>query len=152
MLSLQHSHGYSGSFLNYITMDNRFLDLIERSIKEHWDLPAFSDYNGHTFHFKDVARRIEKFHILLEHAGIKKGDKVAIVGRNSSNWAICFFGILAYGAVAVPIRQYPSHRQPFGSKSRTGRLQQLGEHERKDDAGCQAIHDAGQLLHYRLQK
>ena len=84
-------------------MDNRFLDLIERSMKEHWDLPAFSDYNGHTFHFKDVARRIEKFHILLEHAGIKKGDKVAIVGRNSSNWAICFFGILAYGAVAVPI-------------------------------------------------
>lgn len=49
-------------------------------------------------------------------------------------------------------RQYPSHRQPFGSKSRTGRLQQLGEHERKDDAGCQAIHDAGQLLHYRLQE
>ena len=84
-------------------MDNRFLGLIERSMKEHWDLPAFSDYNGHTFHFKDVARRIEKFHILLEHAGIKKGDKVAIVGRNSSNWAICFFGILAYGAVAVPI-------------------------------------------------
>ena len=79
MLSLQHSHGYSGSFLNYITMDNHFLDLIERSIKEHWDLPAFSDYNGHTFHFKDVARRIEKFHILLEHAGIKKGDKVGKV-------------------------------------------------------------------------
>ena len=84
-------------------MDNRFLDLIERSIKEHWDLPAFSDYNGPTFHIKDVARRIEKFHILLEHAGIKKGDKVAIVGRNSSNWAICFFGILATGAVAVSI-------------------------------------------------
>ena len=159
MLSLQHSHGYSGSFLNYITMDNRFLDLIERSIKEHWDLPAFSDYNGHTFHFKDVARRIEKFHILLEHAGIKKGDKVAIVGRNSSNWAICFFGILAYGAVAVPIlhefitdniHHIVNHS---GAKAvRTGRLQQLGEHERKDDAGCQAIHDAGQLLHYRLQK
>ena len=84
-------------------MENRFLCLIENSIKEHWDLPAFSDYNGHTFHYKDVARRIEKFHIILEHAGIKKGDKVALVGRNSSNWAICFFGILAYGAVAVPI-------------------------------------------------
>ena len=84
-------------------MENRFLGLIENSIKEHWDLPAFSDYNGHTFHYKDVARRIEKFHIILEHAGIKKGDKVALVGRNSSNWAICFFGILAYGAVAVPI-------------------------------------------------
>ena len=86
-------------------MENRFLGLIENSIKEHWDLPAFSDYNGHTFHYKDVARRIEKFHIILEHAGIKKGDKVALVGRNSSNWAICFFGILAYGAVAVPILQ-----------------------------------------------
>ena len=84
-------------------MNDRFLGLIERSMKEHWDLPAFSDYNGHTYHFKDVARRIEKFHIILEHAGIKPGDKVALVGRNSSNWAICFFGILAYGAVAVPI-------------------------------------------------
>ena len=62
-------------------MENRFLGLIENSIKEHWDLPAFSDYNGHTFHYKDVARRIEKFHIILEHAGIKKGDKVALVGR-----------------------------------------------------------------------
>lgn len=84
-------------------MENRFLGLIETSIKTHWDLPAFSDYDGHTYHYKDVARRIEKFHIILEHAGIKKGDKVALVGRNSSNWAICFFGILAYGAVAVPI-------------------------------------------------
>lgn len=84
-------------------MDNRFLGLIENSIKEHWDLPAFSDLNGHTFHYKDVARRIAKFHIILEKAGIKKGDKVAIVGRNSSNWAICFFATLAYGAVAVPI-------------------------------------------------
>lgn len=84
-------------------MENRFIGLIETSIKTHWDLPAFSDYDGHTYHYKDVARRIEKFHIILEHAGIKKGDKVALVGRNSSNWAICFFGILAYGAVAVPI-------------------------------------------------
>ena len=84
-------------------MENRFLGLIENSVKEHWDYPAFSDYNGATYHFKDVAIRIEKLHILLEHAGIKKGDKVALVGRNSSNWAICFFGILAYGAVAVPI-------------------------------------------------
>ncbi len=79
------------------------MELIENSIKEHWDLPAFSDYNGHTYHYKDVARRIAKFHIILEHAGVKKGDKVALVGRNSSNWAISFFGILSYGAVAVPI-------------------------------------------------
>lgn len=84
-------------------MENKFLKLIEESVKEHWDLPAFSDYNGRTYHYKDVARRIEKFHILLESAGVKPGDKVAIVGRNSSAWAICFFGTLAYGAVAVPI-------------------------------------------------
>lgn len=84
-------------------MDNRFLALIENSIRNHWDLPAYSDYEGHTFHFKDVARRIEKFHIILEQAGIKKGDKVALVGRNSSNWASTFFGTLAYGAVVVPI-------------------------------------------------
>ena len=84
-------------------MDNRFLSLIEKSIQSHWDYPAYSDYEGHTFHYKDVARRIEKYHIILEHAGIKKGDKVAIIGRNSSNWAITFFGTLAYGAVAVPI-------------------------------------------------
>lgn len=84
-------------------MDNRFLALIEDSIRNHWDLPAYSDYEGHTFHFKDVARRIEKFHIILEQAGIKKGDKIAIVGRNSSNWASTFFGTLAYGAVVVPI-------------------------------------------------
>ena len=94
---------FSWLFNKHIFMENRFLGLIENSIKEHWDRPAFSDYNGHTYHYKDVARRIEKFHIILEHAGIKKGDKVALVGRNSSNWAICFFGILAYGAVAVPI-------------------------------------------------
>lgn len=84
-------------------MENRFLALIENSIRTHWDLPAFSDYEGPTYHYKDVARRIEKFHIILEHAGIKKGDKVAIAGRNSAGWAITFFGTLAYGAVAVPI-------------------------------------------------
>lgn len=84
-------------------MENRFLGLIENSIKEHWDLPAFSDYKGQTFLFKDVACRIEKLHIILEQAGIKKGDKIALVGRNSSNWATSFFGILSYGAVAVPI-------------------------------------------------
>ncbi|MDL2265026.1 AMP-binding protein [Parabacteroides sp. OttesenSCG-928-G21] len=84
-------------------MEKRFLGLIEKSIKEHWDLPAFTDYNGNTYHYKDFAKEIEKFHIILEHAGIQKGDKVALVGRNSSHWAICFFGTLAYGAIAVPI-------------------------------------------------
>ncbi|MDD2437539.1 MAG: AMP-binding protein [Massilibacteroides sp.] len=84
-------------------MDKRFLALLEKSIKDHKDSPAFSDYNGATYTFTDVAVRIEEFHILLESAGIRKGDKVALLGRNSAHWAICFFGILAYGAIAVPI-------------------------------------------------
>lgn len=85
-------------------MDNhRFLGLIERSVQSHWEMPAFSDFKGATYLFKDVACHIEKFHILLAEAGIKPGDKIALIGRNSSNWAICFFGILTYGAVAVPI-------------------------------------------------
>lgn len=84
-------------------MDNRFLALIENSIKTHKDLPAFSDYKGSTYTFTDVAIQIEKLHLLLAHAGIQKGDKVGLVGRNSSHWAISFFGVLAYGAVAVPI-------------------------------------------------
>ncbi len=84
-------------------MENRFLGIVENSFREYWDLPAFSDYKGETYYYKDVARRIEKLHILFEHAGIKKGDKIGLVGRNSSNWAISFFGIMAYGAVVVPI-------------------------------------------------
>lgn len=82
---------------------DRFIGLIEDSVKEHWDLPVFADYKGATYYYKDVARRIEKIHIVLENAGVKKGDKVALAGRNSSNWATVFFGILTYGAVAVPI-------------------------------------------------
>ena len=84
-------------------MEDRFLSIVEYSFKNYWDLPAFSDYKGETYYYKDVACHIEKLHILLEHAGVKKGDKVALVGRNSSYWAISFFGILSYGAVVVPV-------------------------------------------------
>jgi long-chain acyl-CoA synthetase len=84
-------------------MENRFLGIIENSIKEYWELPGFSDYKGKTYYYKDVAKQIAYLHILLEQAGIRQGDKVALVGRNSSHWAISFFGVLTYGAVAVPI-------------------------------------------------
>jgi long-chain acyl-CoA synthetase len=84
-------------------MENRFLGIIEKSIREHWELPGFSDYKGQTYYYKDIARQIAYLHILFEQAGFKKGDKIALVGRNSSHWAISFFGILSYGAVAVPI-------------------------------------------------
>lgn len=84
-------------------MEKRFLGLIENSLRNHWELPAFTDFKGSTYYYKDFALEIEKIHILFEHAGIRKGDKVALVGRNSSHWAISFFATLSYGAVVVPI-------------------------------------------------
>lgn len=83
--------------------EQQFLGLIEKSVRAHWELEALTDYKGLTYSYKDFARHIEEFHIILKSAGINKGDKVAIVGRNSSRWAITFFGALTYGAVAVPI-------------------------------------------------
>ena len=84
-------------------MENRFLDLIEKTVKEHWDTPVFSDYEGDTFLYKDMAKEIEKLHILFRESGIQKGDKIAIIGRNSARWGIGFFAVLAYGAVIVPL-------------------------------------------------
>ncbi len=84
-------------------MEKSFIAFIEESIKKHWDLDALTDYKGLTLQYKDVARKIEKLHLLLEGSGIKPGDKVAIYGRNSAHWGVAFLAILTYGAVAVPI-------------------------------------------------
>ena len=84
-------------------MEQGFLQLIENSIKKNWDLDALTDYNGATLQYKDVARKIEKVHIFLEEAGVKKGDKIAICGRNSSHWGVTYLAILSYGAIVVPI-------------------------------------------------
>ncbi|MBQ7824014.1 MAG: AMP-binding protein, partial [Bacteroidaceae bacterium] len=84
-------------------MPQNFNQYIENAIREPWDLPALTDFQGATYHYKDVARRMAKIHIMFEAAGVKHGDKIAICGRNSSNWAIAFFATLTYGAVAVPI-------------------------------------------------
>lgn len=80
-----------------------FVDLIARSLKDNWDLDALTDYQGVTLQYKDVARKIEKLHILFENAGVVSGDKIALCGRNSANWSTAFLAILSYGAVAVPI-------------------------------------------------
>lgn len=80
-----------------------FIERIEQSIRDNWDLDALTDYEGSTLQYKDVARKIEKLHILFENAGVQKGDKIAMCGRNSSNWAVAFLSTLTYGAVAVPI-------------------------------------------------
>ncbi len=77
--------------------------MIQQSIHDHWFLNSMSDYGESTLQYKDVARIIEKMHILFEHAGIQKGDKIALCGRNQSRWGAAFLSILTYGAVAVPI-------------------------------------------------
>ena len=76
---------------------------IERTIVENWDQDALTDYQGVTLQFHDVARKIEKIHILFENSGIEKGDKISICGRNSAHWAVAYLATLTYGAVAVPI-------------------------------------------------
>jgi len=80
-----------------------FNQYIEKSIIEHWDLDALTDYKGTTLQYKDVARKIEKVHILFENSGVQKGDKIALCGRNSANWAVAFLATLTYGAIAVPV-------------------------------------------------
>ena len=80
-----------------------FNDLIEKSIIDHWDRDALTDYKGKTLQYHDVARKIEKLHIMFEASGVEKGDKIALCGRNSSMWAAAFLATLTYGAVAVPI-------------------------------------------------
>lgn len=81
-----------------------FNSRIEQSIINNWDLDAFTDYKGITLQYHDVARKIEKLHILFENSGIEKGDKIAICGRNCSSWAVVFLAVLTYGAVVVPIQ------------------------------------------------
>ena len=80
-----------------------FNELIQKSIIEHWDKDALTDYKGQTLQYHDVARKIEKVHILFENSGIQRGDKIALCGRNSSQWAVAFLATLTYGAIAVPI-------------------------------------------------
>ena len=76
---------------------------IQRAIVDYWDQDALTDYQGITLQFHDVARKIEKLHILFENSDVKPGDKIAICGRNSAHWAVAFIATLTYGAVAVPI-------------------------------------------------
>ena len=84
-------------------LEQSFIALIEQSIKTNWYLNALTDYKGITLQYRDVARKIEKIHILLENAGIEKGDKIAICGRNSAHWTVTYLAVITYGAVVVPI-------------------------------------------------
>ena len=81
-----------------------FNTMVEETIRTNWEKDALTDYKGATLQFHDVARKIEKLHILFEHSGLRQGDKVALCGRNSSAWACAFLATLTYGAVAVPVQ------------------------------------------------
>jgi len=82
---------------------NTLVDFFEESIKANWELPAISDYKGITYKYGVVAREIKKLHLFFEKSGIKKGDKIALIGKNSANWGVSFIAVVTYGAVAVPI-------------------------------------------------
>ncbi len=84
-------------------IEHNFIKLYETSFKEHWDLPALSDYQGSTFTYGEVATQVARLHILYEAYGIKKGDKIAVFGKNSARWCISFLSIFSYGGVVVPI-------------------------------------------------
>ena len=81
-----------------------FNQYIEDSVIKFWNKDAFTDYKGATLQFHDVARKIEKLHIMFENSGVKRGDKIALCGRNSSHWAVAFLATLTYGAIAVPVQ------------------------------------------------
>ena len=80
-----------------------FNALIQKTILDNWDKDALTDFKGATLQYHDVARKIEKLHIMFENSGVVKGDKIALAGRNSANWAVAFLATLTYGAIAVPI-------------------------------------------------
>lgn len=81
----------------------RFVAYIEDSIKKNWTLPALSDYNGEKLTYADSGMYIQKFHLLFDRMGIKKGDKIALIGKNSARWCCIYLSAVSYGAVIVPI-------------------------------------------------
>lgn len=84
-------------------LKENFVEMIHESIKNHWDLPAFSDYDGESLNYGGVAEKIVWLHHIFQKSGIKKKDKIALIGKNSSNWAVTYLAAVTYGAVIVPV-------------------------------------------------
>lgn len=84
-------------------METSVNKMLEQSFKANWDYPALSNFQGITLNYRDVARKIEKLHILFEQGGVKKGDKISICSKNQAQWGVAFMSTITYGAVAVPI-------------------------------------------------
>jgi long-chain acyl-CoA synthetase len=91
-------------------MKENFIHFIETSIKNNWDISAFSDYKGASYKYSDVADKIARVHIAFENCGVKRGDHVALLGKNSANWTMVYLATISYGAVIVPI--LPDFRPP----------------------------------------
>ncbi len=110
-----------------------FNKYIYEAINKNWDSDALTDYQGQTLQFHDVARKIEKIHILFRHSGIEAGDKIAICGRNSAHWAVTFLATLTYGAVAVPILHEFNNEQIYNIVNHSeARLLFVGDFVAKD--------------------
>ena len=87
-------------------VEENFIKIYEKSFKENWELPALTDYNTReTFTYGDMARQIARIHLLLRHCQIRRGDKIALIGRNTPRWVMSFFATVTYGAIIVPILQ-----------------------------------------------
>ena len=84
-------------------LSEQFVDYIEVSLKKNKDINALTDYKGERFTYSQVAQQMIKFHLLFENAGIKQGDKIALLGKNSAKWCIGYLSVITYGAVVVPI-------------------------------------------------
>ena len=84
-------------------IQQNLIKFYERSFSENWDLPSLSDYNGVSYTYGEVAKQVARLHLLYEGLGIKKGDKIAVFGKNSANWCISSMSVITYGAVVVPI-------------------------------------------------
>lgn len=88
---------------NRLSDEKSFIQFVEDSIRKNWNCDALTDYKGETLKYSDVARRMAELHVIFEHIGIKRGDKIALCGKNSSHWGVIFLATLTYGAVSVPI-------------------------------------------------
>ena len=83
-----------------------FIKLYENSFKENWDLPCYTDYGeDNTFTYGQVAEEIAKLHLLFQHCSLRRGDKISIIGKNTSRWCIAYMATITYGAIVVPILQ-----------------------------------------------
>lgn len=85
-------------------IQENFIKIYEKSFQENWDLPALTDYvEQNTMTFADVAKEIARFHILFKECQIRRGDKIALIGRDCANWCVVYMAAITYGAIIVPI-------------------------------------------------